>query len=191
MRTDKFESEVPNWEDVVWNYIKNPEVPIVAFERVAERDSNSVERVLRRLLGDDDFSVEHLYAVLLHYKQPVEGLEDLSDDQQLWDLFNGNIEAEQERPKTPAARKSQNRSSGKARTATAKKKTGPKASAQKRATAKKRTTAKKSGSAKKSVAPKARSKARAATAGKMTARKASASKTAASKAGKRAPAKKR
>ena len=196
--TDEPESDVPNWEDLVWNYIKNPEVPIVAFERVAERDSNSVERVLRRLLGDDDFSVEHLYAVLLHYKQPVEGLEDLSDDQQLWDLFNGNVEAEQERTKTPAARKSQSKSSGKAKTATAKKKAGTKAATQKRtatqkrATAQKRTAAqkkapsKKRGAAKKAAAPKARSKVRTAAAGKATARKAGAAK-----ANKRAPAKKR
>ena len=184
--TEEPESDVPNWEDLVWNYIKNPEVPIVAFERVAERDSNRVERVLRRLLGDDDFSVEHLYAVLLHYKQPVEGLEDLSDDQQLWDLFNGNIEAEQERPKTPAARKSQSKSSGKAKTAAAKKKPGPKATAQQRTAAKKKAPSKKRGAAKKAAAPKARSKAKTAAARKAPARKASAAK-----AGKRAPAKKR
>jgi hypothetical protein len=49
--------------------------------------------VLRTLVGDKDFSLEHLYAVLLHYKQPVDGLEDLKDDQQLWDLFNGNSHA--------------------------------------------------------------------------------------------------
>jgi hypothetical protein len=200
---DEPESEVSDWEELVWNYIKDPEVPIVAFERVAERDSNRVERVLRRLLGDEDFSVEHLYAVLLHYKQPVEGLEDLSDDQQLWDLFNGNIEAEQERPKTPAVRKSQTRSAGKAKTATAKKTPNQKATAQKRttaqkrATAQKRTVAQKRGAAKKSAASKTGSKARAkAPVRKITARKASASKTgatktSATKASKRAPAKKR
>lgn len=175
---DEPESEIPNWEELVWNYIKSPEVPIVAFERVAERDSNGVEKVLRRLLGDDDFSVEHLYAVLLHYKQPVEGLEELSDDQQLWDLFNGNIEAEQERPNTPAARKSQTKSAGKAKTAKAKKKPVPKATAQKRTVAHKRGAAKK--------ASKTAGKARTATASKTTTQK-----TGAAKASKRAPAKKR
>jgi len=71
---DEPEREVPHWQELLWNYIKDPELPIVAFERVAELDSNRVEKVMRRLLDDEDFSVEHLYAVLLHYKQPVEGL---------------------------------------------------------------------------------------------------------------------
>ncbi len=82
--------QVPEWRDLLWTYIKNPEIPIVAFERVAELFPIRVEKVIRSLIGDKDFSLEHLYAVLLHYKQPVDGLEDLKDDQHLWDLFNGN-----------------------------------------------------------------------------------------------------
>lgn len=88
--TDEPDRQVPDWKDLVWTYVKNPDIPIVAFERVAEQFPLRVERVLRSLIGDKDFSLEHLYAVLLHYKQPVDGLEDLKDDQQLWDLFNGN-----------------------------------------------------------------------------------------------------
>jgi hypothetical protein len=66
-----------------------------------------VEKVLRSAIGDKDFSLEHLYAVLLHYKQPVEGLDDLKDDQQLWDLFNGNTDTTRPkaRPKTAKATK--------------------------------------------------------------------------------------
>ena len=88
--TDKPERQVPDWKDLVWTYIKNPDIPIVAFERVAEQFPLRVEKVLRSLIRDKDFSLEHMYAVLLHYKQPVDGLEDLKDDQHLWDLFNGN-----------------------------------------------------------------------------------------------------
>jgi hypothetical protein len=90
-----FESDQPNkqvadWKELVWTYIKNPDIPIVAFERVAEQYPLRVEKVMRSLIRDKQFSLEHLYAVLLHYKQPVDGLEDLKDDQDLWDLFNGN-----------------------------------------------------------------------------------------------------
>ena len=85
--------QVPDWRDLVWTYIKNPDIPIVAFERVAEQFPLRVEKIIRSLIGDKDFSLEHLYAVLLHYKQPVDGLEDLKDDQHLWDLFNGNTAA--------------------------------------------------------------------------------------------------
>jgi len=88
--TDKPEKQVPDWKELVWTYIKDPDIPIVSFERVAEEHPTRVEKVLRSLIGDKDFSLEHLYAVLLHYKQPVDGLEDLKDDQQLWDLFNNN-----------------------------------------------------------------------------------------------------
>lgn len=88
--TDEPERQVADWKELVWTYIKNPDIPIVAFERVAEQSPLRVEKVLRTLIGDKDFSLEHLYAVLLHYKQPVDGLEDLKDDQQLWDLFDGN-----------------------------------------------------------------------------------------------------
>jgi hypothetical protein len=84
------DSAVPQWRELIWTYINDPDIPIVAFERVAEEFPIRVENVLRELLGDKKFSLEHLYAVLLHYKQPVEGLDELEDDQQLWDLFNGN-----------------------------------------------------------------------------------------------------
>jgi hypothetical protein len=198
---DEPESEIPDWQDLVWNYIKDPELPIVAFERVAERDSNRVERVLRRLLDDEDFSVEHLYAVLLHYKQPVEGLEELSDDQQLWDLFNGNTEPEQGRAKAPTAPK-KSRATGKSKSATAQKR----ASAHKRGPAKKsapKKTAAKKPVAKKSVAKKSVAKkpvAKKPVAKKPVAKKSATSKTGgkkstglagASKSRKRAPAKKR
>ncbi|MFY9570433.1 MAG: hypothetical protein WAV20_03395, partial [Blastocatellia bacterium] len=87
--TDEPDRQVADWKELTWTYIKNPDIPIVAFERVAEQFPLRVEKVLRTLIGDKDFSLEHLYAVLLHYKQPVDGLEDLKDDQNLWDLFNG------------------------------------------------------------------------------------------------------
>lgn len=93
--TDEPDRHAGDWKDLVWTYIKNPDIPIVAFERVAEQFPVRVEKVLRTLLGDKDFSLEHLYAALLHYKQPVDGLEDLKDDQQLWDLFDGNHHAKQ------------------------------------------------------------------------------------------------
>jgi hypothetical protein len=88
--TEEPDRHVPDWKELVWSYVKDPDIPTVAFERVAEHAPQRVERVLRSLIGDKDFSIEHLYAVLLHYKQPVDGLEDLKDDQDLWDLFNGN-----------------------------------------------------------------------------------------------------
>jgi hypothetical protein len=101
--TDEPDRRVPDWKDLVWTYIKNPDIPIVAFERVAEQFPLRVEKVLRSLIGDKDFSLEHLYAVLLHYKQPVDGMEDLKDDQDLWDLFNRNTPASNT-GKTPAAK---------------------------------------------------------------------------------------
>ncbi|HXF40188.1 MAG TPA: hypothetical protein VN687_10795, partial [Blastocatellia bacterium] len=88
--TEEPDRHVPDWKELVWSYVKDPDIPTVAFERVAEQAPQRVEKVLRSLIGDKDFSIEHLYAVLLHYKQPVDGLEDLKDDQNLWDLFNGN-----------------------------------------------------------------------------------------------------
>ncbi|HLG14511.1 MAG TPA: hypothetical protein VJH03_08425 [Blastocatellia bacterium] len=84
---------VPEWRDLVWRYIKDPDISILAFERVAETHPRRVEKVLRTLLDDKTFSIEHLYAVLLHYKDPVEELSDLKDDQRLWDLLNGTLEA--------------------------------------------------------------------------------------------------
>jgi hypothetical protein len=100
--TEEPDREAADWKELVWTYIKNPDIPIVAFERVAEQFPLRVEKVLRTLIGDKDFSLEHLYAVLLHYKQPVDGLEDLKDDQELWDLFDGNHHAE--RSAKPAAK---------------------------------------------------------------------------------------
>ncbi len=90
------DKDVPGWRDLVWNYIKDPDIPMVAFERVAEQLPERVEAIMRDLLGQKDFSIEHLYAALLHYKQPVEGLEDMEDEQQLWDLFNGNATASEQ-----------------------------------------------------------------------------------------------
>jgi hypothetical protein len=113
--TDEPDRQIPDWKDLVWSYIKNPEIPIVAFERVAEQFPVRVEKVLRTLVGDKDFSLEHLYAVLLHYKQPVDGLEDLKDDQELWDLFNGNSHAAK-----PAASVGKRESSARAKAAPAK-----------------------------------------------------------------------
>ncbi len=99
---DDHASAVPEWRELLWTYINDPDIPIVAFERVAEDFPVRVESVLRELLGDKKFSLEHLYAVLLHYKQPVDGLDDLEDDQQLWDLFNGNIPSSQKPAKAKA-----------------------------------------------------------------------------------------
>lgn len=114
-----FESEepdrhVPDWKELVWSYVKDPDIPTVAFERVAEQAPQRVERVLRSLIGDKDFSIEHLYAVLLHYKQPVDGLEDLKDDQNLWDLFNGNTSPAKPVP-APSKKKSKQTRTTKAR----------------------------------------------------------------------------
>ena len=135
--SEKPEKKVPDWKDLVWTYIKNPDIPIVAFERVAEQYPLRVERVLRSLIGDKDFSLEHLYAVLLHYKQPVDGLEDLEDDQQLWDLFNGNAPAKKSRK---TVRSSKSRPSSKVAQKKSRSKAAEKQSA-KKSTAAKRTSA--------------------------------------------------
>jgi hypothetical protein len=107
--SDSSDVQVAGWQELVWNYIKDPDIPIVAFERVAERRPARVEKVFRQLLGDKGFSLEHLYAVLLHYKEPVEGIKDLSDDQRLWDFFDGNNRAPKAarkvRPKAKAGTK--------------------------------------------------------------------------------------
>jgi hypothetical protein len=100
--SDDHASAVPDWRELLWTYINDPDIPIVAFERVAEDFPVRVEIVLRELLGDKEFSLEHLYAVLLHYKQPVDGLDDLDDDRQLWDLFNGNVPSSQKPAKAKA-----------------------------------------------------------------------------------------
>jgi hypothetical protein len=123
--TEKPEKQVPDWKDLVWTYIKDPVIPIVAFERVAEERPHRVEKVIRSVIGDKDFSLEHLYAVLLHYKQPVDGLEDLKDDQQLWDLFNNNP------PNKSQSRGRVSKPRAKAATKKPKTKTAPKANARK------------------------------------------------------------
>jgi hypothetical protein len=84
------DEEVPDWRDLVWNYVEEPSIPIVAFERVAETHPQEVEKVMRVVLDDADFSIEHLYAALLHYKEPAEGFENMADEERLWDLFDGN-----------------------------------------------------------------------------------------------------
>lgn len=83
------DGEVPGWRDLLWKYIRDPEIPMVAFERIAEERPDELEGVLRTVLEDDSFSIEHLYAMLLHYKQPIKGL-NLEDDERLWDLLNGS-----------------------------------------------------------------------------------------------------
>jgi len=83
--------DVQGWRDLVEQYVKDPDIPIVAFERVAEQNPRRVQKVLRDVLKDSKFSIEHLYAVLLHHKQPVEGL-DAEDDRKLWDIFDGNVQ---------------------------------------------------------------------------------------------------
>jgi hypothetical protein len=82
--------DVPGWQDLVWRYIKDPDIPIVAFERVAEESPKRVESIIRKLTGKKRFSLEHLYALLIHFKQPTEEFEELEDDERLWDLFEGN-----------------------------------------------------------------------------------------------------
>ncbi len=87
--TDNPDRHVEGWQELLWKYIKDPDIPIVAFERIAEHSPKRVQKVLRALLDDRTFSIDHLYAVLLHYKQPVEGLDTLKDDERLWDIFDG------------------------------------------------------------------------------------------------------
>ena len=106
------DKEVAGWQELMWNYVKDPDIPIVAFERIAEQFPERVEAVMRKLIGDKDFSLEHLYAVLLHYKQPMEGFDDMQDEQNLWDLFNGNAK--------PAQAKSKARPKAKAKKSAAK-----------------------------------------------------------------------
>lgn len=147
--TDEPDRQVPDWKDLLWTYVKDPDIPIVAFEKVAEQFPLRVEKVMRSLIGDKDFSLEHLYAVLLHYKQPVDGLENLKDDQHLWDLFNGNapsVEIAASAKRTPKAR-------GKVKTAP--KKAGAKATAKqssKKPAAKRAPTAKVASTRRKPVA---------------------------------------
>ncbi len=98
---------VPGWQELVWRYVKDPDIPIVAFERIAEQRPKQLESVIRKLTGDRRFSLEHLYALLIHYKQPAEEFDSLEDDERLWDLFDGNgstTEAEP-RPRKGSANK--------------------------------------------------------------------------------------
>ncbi len=140
------DKDVPDWRDLVWKYIKDPDIPIVAFERIAEQFPQRVEEVLRKTLDDKNFSLDHLYAVLLHYKEPVEGV-DLETDEMLWDLFEGNGNNSPNKPAKPKSA-----TSGKAKTSAAKKQSAAtKASAKNAAT--KKSSAKKTG-AKKSAAKK-------------------------------------
>ncbi|HST20164.1 MAG TPA: hypothetical protein VLR90_03555 [Blastocatellia bacterium] len=139
---------VPDWQELMWNYVKDPDIPIVAFERMAEQFPERVEAVMRKLIGDKNFSLEHLYAVLLHYKQPIEGFDDMQDEQNLWDLFNGNAKPAQAKSKSQA-KATAKKITGKA-TAKSKKKTTSKAAvASKPRAAKKATTSKGRASAKK------------------------------------------
>jgi hypothetical protein len=87
------DQEIPDWKDLLWDYVEDPSIPIVAFERVAESHPEQVEKIMRLVLEDETFSIEHLYAALLHYKQPVEGIEDMEDEELLWDLFDGSQDA--------------------------------------------------------------------------------------------------
>ncbi|HEY7543440.1 MAG TPA: hypothetical protein VID27_01080 [Blastocatellia bacterium] len=132
--TDHPDRDVPGWQELLWKYIKDPDIPIVAFERIAEHSPKRMQKVLRVLLGKRTFSIDHLYAMLLHYKQPVEGLDTLKDDERLWDIFDGR--------KKPARK----------RTASRKKKPA--------SVPKKRVATKKRAAAKKTVRPAAKSKAR-------------------------------
>jgi hypothetical protein len=93
------DDEVPDWQELLWAYVEDPGIPIVAFERVAESHPDQLEKAMRVLLEDESFSIEHLYAALLHYKQPVDGLEDMEDEQLLWDLFDGTGDASQVKEK--------------------------------------------------------------------------------------------
>jgi hypothetical protein len=174
-RTDRPGREVPDWRDLVWNYIKDPDIPIVAFERMAEHHPQRVEKVLRKLLEDDDFSIEHLYAVVLHYKQPVEGLDDLEDDRRLWDLLNGNQAPKASRPAAKRAKPARSRL---ARKPVAKKRAPAKKRAAKKAPAIKAPAIKASARAASRARPKAASKS---TARAKTPRKSAAKKTATKK----------
>ena len=167
------DKEVPDWQELMWRYVKDPDIPIVAFERVAEQAPARVQAVMRKLMGDKDFSLEHLYAVLLHYKQPIEGLEDIEDEQNLWDLFNGNAKPAQAKSKTQAKAKA--------------KKSAGKTAAQKNGSQKKAATVKASAKATKTTAAKSKKKI---TAKAVTASRPRAAKKAIASKG-RTPAKKR
>jgi len=111
---------VPGWQELLWRYIKDPDIPIVAFERIAEQNPKRLEAVIRKLTGKKRFSLEHLYALLIHYKQPAEDFVELEDDERLWDLFNGNGSTTTTEPepqarlqKAPASKKPAKKSASK------------------------------------------------------------------------------
>ena len=197
--TDRPGKLVPDYQEIVWTYIKDPDIPIVAFERMAEQYPDRVEKVLRTLLDDKKFSIEHLYALLLHYKQPIEELSDLEDDRKLWDLLTGNTTVESP-PKSRAKKTAAKSSAKKAKQGTsrasaaksngAKKKSGSRgraAASSTKSTGARKTAAK--AGAKKAGAKKSSGKATAAS--KAPAKKAPVKKAAAKKApAKKAPAKK-
>jgi hypothetical protein len=149
------EKEVPDWQELVWKYVKDPDIPIVAFEHVAEKFPERVETVLSKLMDDKDFSLEHLYAVLLHYKQPVDGLDDLEADRQLWDLFDGNSKPTQAR--------------GKSKAKAASSETGSNAAPKKQGTAKKAATSKVNSNSSKKAAAKSKPAAKSSKANKIKA----------------------
>jgi hypothetical protein len=99
---DDPEKEVSDWKELVWAYIKNPDIPTVAFERVAEQHPGRVEKVMRSVLGNNKFNIEQMYTALLHYREPVEGLVELEDEPQLLDLFGGKTK----KPSTAVSRRS-------------------------------------------------------------------------------------
>jgi hypothetical protein len=97
------DKDVPDWQDLLWAYVEDPSIPIVAFERVTETHPEQVQKAMRILLEDETFSIEHLYAALLHYKQPVDGFEEMESEQLLWDLFDGSNGATDASPANDAS----------------------------------------------------------------------------------------
>src|SRR5205085_9706853 len=69
----------------------------------AEQNPRRLETVIRRLTGKRQFSLEHLYALLIHYKEPSEEFDDLEDDKRLWDLFDGNGSKSARKPRASKA----------------------------------------------------------------------------------------
>jgi len=152
--SDDPDGAVSDWKNLMWTYIQDPDIPIVAFEYVAEKEPVRLERLLRVLLADNDFSLEHLYAMLLHYKEPVEGLDDLKDDEKLWDLLDGKQAGpNQPLPRTKASRKAP-QSRRPATSATRSAKASKKRPASKKGPAPKRGAKKKSPASKKSASSK-------------------------------------
>lgn len=163
---------VPGWQELLWRYIKDPDIPIVAFERVAEQNPKRLEAVIRKLTGKKRFSLEHLYALLIHYKQPAEEFVELEDDERLWDLFNGNgSTAAEPKPQARLQKAAANKKPAKKSTSkSVKAKTSKSSRATRQPAAKRsRKTAAKKASGKTSVKAPARK-----TASKSAARKASA-----------------